>query len=139
MRRQLHWFFVALALAVLTFLATVWAGAAALPSIGPALQKSARAEAPLTTAYMLIGRVLRGADFLRDYGDDYASDAFAPLAEHITSSPELAMELAYDDLRSARQRTLVGMHWVPWIALAIAGLLYWRRPRAVHLYGTRRR
>jgi hypothetical protein len=70
---------------------------------------------------------------LRDYGDDYAREVFAPLAAEIATKPEVAMELAHGPSTGPRHSTLGLFHYAP-ILLFIAWIAaYALRPKAVHL------
>jgi len=138
LKRYLHWFFLGAFLLTLLFDAVVWAGAARMPKIGEQLRISARREAPLTMTYMTVGGVLMTVPILRDYGVNYALEAFEPLIAPIRDKPLLAMELAHGEWRNRKHRTLQWMHLAGPLLLIAWVLTYSRRSRKVHFLPGRR-
>lgn len=138
MKRYVHWFVLGAFMLVLLFDAVVWAGAARLPLLGEQLRISARREAPLTFAYMGLGSPLMAVPILRDYGTNYALDAFEPLTAPIRDKPLLAMEIAHGEWRNDRQRSLQYSHVAAPILLLLWILTYSLRSRAVHFVPHRR-
>lgn len=138
MKRYLHWFVLAAFMLTLLFDAIVWAGAAQLPLIGEKLRISAHREGPLTMAYMTIGKPLLAVPILRDFGSNFALEAFEPLTAPIMDKPLLAMELAHGEWRNHKQRTLQFFHIAAPILLILWALTYSLRSRAVHFVRSRR-
>ena len=138
LKRYLHWFVLGAFLLTLLFDAVVWAGAARLPKVGEQLRISARREAPLTMAYMSVGGPLMAVPILRDYGINYALEAFEPLTGPIRDKPLLAMEIAHGEWRNRKHRTLQSMHLAGPILLLAWVLTYTLRSRKVHFLPARR-
>jgi len=134
LKRYLHWFVLGAFLLTLLFDAVVWAGAARLPKIGEQLRISARREAPLTIAYMSVGGLLMTVPILRDYGVNYALEAFEPLTDPIRDKPLLAMEIAHGEWRNHKHRTLQWLHSGAPILLIAWVLTYSLRSRKVHFH-----
>jgi len=91
-------------------------------------------EVGLASVHILVGRWLVNTAGLDETAIDAASSRFAPLVPELLANPHAAM-----DTVTARMPLSVRIGYIgaP-LMLVLALLLWWRRPRSVHLVRTRR-
>lgn len=101
--------------------------------IGPAIRESARLHAPITALYILGGDQLRKVPALRAVAAGPAGQIADGIASAVRSYPPGAMDVLFATPQSRAQRHLHWTHDGAYIVLLVFALLYWRRPRSVHL------
>lgn len=140
MRRNLHWWITLLFLLVLGYDLIVWGAAARLPDVGTHMLGSAQHEAPLAYAYMRVGSVLdAAAPILDDWGTQHAEMAFGEGLARIKDDPTVAMDLVFSQTWNAQHSVLKLCHWAAPVLAVLAAVFWMRRPKKVHLLGSRRR
>jgi hypothetical protein len=140
MKRHLHWWAAGLFVLALSFELIVWGAAAGLPDVGAKLLVSAQREAPLVDFYMRAGAALDGAiPALGRWGADYATTALREGFERIEGDPTVAMDLVLSQTWNAHHAILKHLHWGAPVLGVLALVLWMRRPKKVHLMGSRRR
>lgn len=115
----------------------VFSALASHPQIGSALRNAIRNDAPVVSIYVLVGDVLRAGP-LATLGDASAADIAAPLAEKIRSYPPGAVATLFGQPQSAPQSQLQWSHQLFPYLLLLTGILWWRRPKPVHMMPRRR-
>lgn len=109
-----------------------FASLAAHPAIGKAFRDAAGLDAPIVSAYILLGKPLRHLPLLGPMGVSMANEIAEPLRERISGSPAAAVAVVFGQAESQAHHTLLWCHRLaPWLLLLVA-ILWWRRPRAVH-------
>lgn len=102
-------------------------------SIGGALRSGFNGDAPVVASYVLAGDLLRKIPGLETLGDGTARAVAGPLHEKIKSYPPAAVAVLFGEVQSPQQKRILWTHRMqPWLLL-LAALLWWRRPRPVHL------
>ena len=139
MRRHLHWVVTLLFLLVLGYDVVIWGAAARLPDVGPHILGSAAQEGPLAYVYMQAGAALdQAVPALDAWGRAHATAAFSAGFERIKAEPTIAMDLIFSNTWNSQHAMLKFCHWAA-PALGLLSLVLWiRRPKKVHLMGSRR-
>ncbi|HSX59422.1 MAG TPA: hypothetical protein VLF18_04390 [Tahibacter sp.] len=139
MRKYLHWFAIGVFVLTLLWQCLLWGGASTLPEIGPLMRRSAMREAPLVAGLMVSGEMLGKVPALGDLGRGWAAKAFEPAKERIVADPAVAMDYVFGEpLNSSQRLATRGVYALP-ILLALAIILWFRRPRQVRMLGAKRR
>lgn len=103
------------------------------PRIGAAIRDGFNGDALVAATYVLGGDLLRRIPGLDSLGDETARAVATPLEETIKGYPPAAVSVFFDRARSAAHSRMLWAHRLqPWLIL-IAALLWWRRPKPVHL------
>ncbi len=103
------------------------------PRIGTAIRNGFNGDALVAATYVLGGDVLRMIPGLQTLGDDTARAVATPLEEAIKGYPPAAVAVFFGNARSVAHSRMLWAHRLqPWLIL-IAALLWWRRPKPVHL------
>lgn len=106
---------------------------AADPVIGKAFDVAVSDDAPVVSAYIGLGNLLRGMGPMAEWGKRNAAEIAAPLADKIKDFPPGAAAVVFGNPQSpAHSKLLWGHKLAPWLLLAV-GLLWWRRPRQIHM------
>jgi hypothetical protein len=109
------------------------------PVVGPAFRQAIRNDAPIVASYVAIGDMLRALGPLRTWGEATAAEAAAPLAEKVRAYPPGASAAFFGaPMSSAQSRMQRAQQTAPFLLL-LAVVLWWRRPRAVHMLPRLRR
>jgi hypothetical protein len=127
--------FIVLCLCFGTLLFNVFTFAAlsAHPVVGKAFRQAVIEDSPVVASYVVTGEFARQIPGLDALGDGTAAAAAAPLADKITAFPAGAAAVFFGDpLSSAQGRMLWARRLQPYLVL-VAAIMWWRRPRPVHL------
>jgi len=101
--------------------------------IGGAIRDGFNGDAIVAATYVLGGDVLRKVPGLEALGDDTARSVADPLEEAIKGYPPAAVAVFFGRAQSAAHSRMLWAHRLqPWLIL-IAALLWWLRPKPVHL------
>jgi hypothetical protein len=111
----------------------LWGGLSRTASLGPMMTEASKREVALASLYLPVGRQLTGLVGARAAAE-MAQSTFDPLEPRLLANPAAAMDTL-----------LSGLPWLPRMAyygapvlLLLFLLLFWRRPRGVHMIGARR-
>jgi hypothetical protein len=134
MKRSLH---ILAAVAFILLLCDqwlVWGGLGRAPQVGPAVLEAADREVGLASVHVLIGQWLVHSAGLDESAIDAATRRFAAIIPDIQGNPDAALEIATSRMPWSVK---FGYSGAP-IMLLVAVVLWWRRPRTVHLVKVRR-
>lgn len=118
--------------------AIVFSALASHPVVGSALRGAIRNDAPLVSAYVFIGDGIRALGPLSALGNESAERIAQPISEKIRGFPPGSVAILFGRPMSAQQSQLQWTHQLMPFLLLIAGILWWRRPRQVHMMPRRR-
>lgn len=124
-------------LASLLYNLFVFSALASHPQIGTALRNAIRNDAPIVSIYVLVGDLVRVGP-LATLGDASAAEIAAPIAEKIRSYPPGAVATLFGSPQSASQSQLQWSHQLLPFLLLLTAILWWRRPKPVHMMPRRR-
>lgn len=133
MKGKLH---VLVGIAVVLMLAWdlyLWGGLTRAPDIGPLALEATRREVSLAAIYAPTGRAMLDVTGLTPRAAAEAAETFAPVRERLLANPPAAMETLIEDMPSSARISYYG---APALFLLFC-LLWWRRPRGVHMMGRR--
>ena len=133
MKRRLHLIAAALFVLTLGYDLWLWGGLARHAEFGPALQKSGRYDVSLASLYLQSGAPLLDLTGLGLRAAADAEAAFRPVLARVRASPMAAMDNLQQDMPAGAKACYFGAP----LLLVLAVLLWWRRPREVHI-GRRR-
>ncbi|HET8943049.1 MAG TPA: hypothetical protein VFN13_13795 [Rudaea sp.] len=138
MKRHLHWWITLLFVLCLGYDLVMWGAAARLPDIGPKLQQSAQRQALFAHMYMTAGSALDAAvPWLDDWGTRHIQTALAQGFPRIKDDPRVAMDLIFSENWNSAHATLKLMYWAAPI-LGVLALVFWsRKPKKLHMMGSR--
>jgi hypothetical protein len=111
----------------------LWGGLGKIPSYGPIATQAVQREVSLAGFYLPVGRYLVELAGLQDVAKSFAQSTFQPLEARLLANPAAAMETLVADMPWLPRMAYYG---APLLLLA-AGVLYWRRPRGVHMISSR--
>jgi hypothetical protein len=111
----------------------VWGGLARTDRLGPAVVEATQREVSLAGFYVPAGRALVGVTGLADAARDSAQGTFASREDSLLKNPAALMDNLLSDLPFAVK---AGYYGAPLLLLVLA-VLWWRRPRSVHMIGPR--
>lgn len=111
----------------------LWGGLARTDRLGPAVVAAAQREVSLAGFYVPAGRALVGVTGLAEPARDAAQAAFASREESLLKNPAALMDNLLSDLPFLVK---TGYYGAPLLLLVLA-VLWWRRPRGVHMIGPR--
>lgn len=111
----------------------LWGGLTRAPEIGPLALDATRRELSLASIYAPAGRAALDATGLTAGAAAEASDVFQPLRARLLANPSAAMETLVEDMPSSARISYYGAP----LLLLLFGVLWWRRPRGVHMMGRR--
>ena len=116
----------------------VWGALPAVPDVGADMAQSAHREAPLASAYMLLGSRLDAAIVpLQSFGVARLTEAFGEGFDRIRDDPGVAMDLIFNTNWNFTHRWLKTLYWAPPLLLVLTVLLYLMRPKQVRTLGRR--
>lgn len=133
MRGKWHVVAGLLLLLALAYDLLLWGGLTKVPSFGPVATQAVQREVSLASLYLPAGRALVELAGLEGAAKDLAQSTFQPLEARLLANPGAAMETLVADMPTLPRLAYYG---VP-VLLLVAGVLYWRRPRGVHMIGSR--
>lgn len=129
---------IAAALICALYNALVFSALASHPAIGTALRNAIRNDAPVVSVYVFVGDGLRALGPLSTLGSESAERIAEPISDKVRSYPPGSVAILFGRPMSAQQSQLQWAHQLmPFLSL-IAGILWWRRPRQVHMMPRRR-
>lgn len=129
---------IAAVLACVLYNAFLFSALASHPAIGSALRHAIRNDAPVVSIYVLIGDGLRTLGPISTVGNESAERIAAPISENVRSYPPGSVAILFGRPMSAQQSQLQWTHQLMPFLMLIAGVLWWRRPRQVHMMPRRR-
>ena len=123
---------VAAVLSLLTN-AIAWAGLGQDPGVGAIVRESARRESPLVVSYLLLGDGLRAVPGVAGVSTELALAGYGPALDRLHAEPAAAMDvLALGGFGPVNAILRINT-WATPVLLVLWGILYWLRPRNVHL------
>lgn len=134
MKARLHMIAALLFLLLLADQWLVWGGLGRMPAAGPAVLAAADRDVGLASVHVLVGEWLVRSAGLDEAAIDLAKSRFAAVVPDILANPPAALDVVTARMPASVRFGYVGAP----VMLVIALLLWWRRPRAVHLVRSRR-
>ena len=134
MKRYLHVVAAAVFVLLLGDQWLVWGGLGRAPQVGPVMLAAADREVGLASVHVLVGEWLVDSAGLEEAAIDAATSRFGGVIPEIVDNPDAAMDIATARMPASVRFGYVGAP----LMLVVALLLWWRRPRTVHLVRTRR-
>jgi len=120
-------------LATLLFNIFTYAALAAHPVVGKGFHDAIKDDSPVIALYVLAGEVLRQLPGLDSVGNGTAANAVSPIEERLRAVPAASGAIFFGESHSLAQSSMQrGSQAMPFL-IVIAALLWWRRPRPVHL------
>lgn len=110
----------------------LWGGLSRSATLGPMITAASKREVSLAGFYLPVGRELTGW-VGRDAAASLATRTFAPLEASLLANPAAAMDRLLTDMPMGPRLAYYGAP----VVLLLDLLLWWRRPRGVHLVGRR--
>lgn len=133
MRNRLHVIAGVLFVAALLADFWIWGGLSKAPTLGPLVSDVTSRELALASVYVPAGATLLDLTGLGATAATQAGEMFAPLQPALAANPQAAMETLVADMPLLPK---LAYHGAPLLLVAFA-LLWWRRPRVVHAFGSR--
>lgn len=112
----------------------VWGGLGRAPGVGPAVLAAADREVSLASVHVLVGQWLVRSAGLDETAIDIAQARFDSVLPDILANPVAALDIANAGMPGNVRFGYIGAP----LMLLVAAVLWWRRPRSVHLVRTRR-
>lgn len=134
MKRRLHVIAAVLFVLLLADQWLVWGGLGRVPAAGPVVLAAADREVSLASVHVLVGEWLVRSTGLDETAIDVANARFRDVLPEILGNPEAALDAAVARMPGNVRFGYIGAPAM----LVLAVLLWWRRPRSVHLVRTRR-
>lgn len=134
MKRYLHVVAALIFLLLLCDQWLVWGGLGRAPQVGPVVLEAADRDVGLASVHVLLGQWLVHGAGLDESAIDAATRRFDAVIPQILANPDAALETVTTRMPWSVR---LGYHGAP-IMLLVALLLWWRRPRSVHLVKVRR-
>lgn len=134
MKRYLHVVAAAVFALLLCDQWLVWGGLGRAPQVGPVVLAAADREVGMASVHVLVGGWLVESTGLEEAAVDAATSRFADLVPDLVKNPDAAIDIATARMPASVRIGYVG---VP-VMLVLTVILWWRRPRSVHLVRTRR-
>jgi hypothetical protein len=132
MKARLHVFALVLFVFCLLYDLVVWGSVRLLPEVGSAIADSAHREAPLATAYIVVGGVLDGMlPSLGSFGESVLSAAWGEGFARIREDPGVAMDLIFSSRWNVAHGWLKTMYWATPVLLVVTLILWLRKPKPV--------
>ncbi|HQW63905.1 MAG TPA: hypothetical protein PLI00_02495 [Pseudomonadota bacterium] len=130
---RLHLFVLIAAVLSLLTNAIAWAGLGQDPGVGAIVRESARRESPLVVSYLLLGDGLRAVPGVAGVSTELALAGYGPALDRLHAEPAAAMDvLALGGFGPVNAILRINT-WATPVLLVLWGILYWLRPRNVHL------
>jgi hypothetical protein len=129
MKARLHLFAIALFVLTLFYNLYLWGGLARTPELGPLMTQATQREVSLAGIYLPLGRILIDAAGLKQTAASFAETRFAGVRSRVLANPAAAMDTILSDLPASVSLAYYGAP----LLLPLAALLWWRRPRGVHM------
>lgn len=133
MRGKWHYVAALLFLAALLYDGFLWGGLARMPTIGRIAADATSRELSWGGVYLPVGARLVDLTGLRPRAIAHASKVFGPLESRLIAQPAVAVETLTTDMPFAAKLPYYGAP----LLLPVFVLLWWRRPRGVHMIGAR--
>lgn len=133
MGRRLHLIAAIVFVLMLGYDLHLWGGLARHPQLGTALQKASRNDISLGSLYLQAGAPLLDMAGMGSSAAQSATDTFGPLLASIANNPAAAMDNLQREMPFGPKFSYYG---APLMLLATL-VLWWRRPREVHMIGRR--
>ena len=134
MKRYLHVVAAVIFVLLLCDQWLVWGGLGRAPQVGPVVLEAADRDIGLASVHVLVGQwLVRGAG-LDESAIDVATARFADVIPGMLANPDAALETATKQMPLGVQ---LGYYGAP-IMLLAALVLWWLRPRPVHLVRVRK-
>lgn len=111
----------------------VWGGLARMPSLGKLMSETTERELALAGVYLPLGARLVDVTGLRAAAVGHAAARFASIESKLIERPEVAMETIVAGMPFAVKLPYYGAP----LLLPVFVVLWWRRPRGVHMIGAR--
>ena len=111
----------------------LWGGLSRTASLGPVIVEASQREVSLASVYLPVGRQLTGLVGARAAAD-LAQSTFGSLEPRLLANRAAAMDTLLSGLPTLPR---LGYYGAP-VLLLLFLLLFWRRPRGVHMIGARR-
>ena len=131
--------YVPVIIAILVLVSTLlfnmftYSALAAHPGVGKGFRDAIKDDSPVVALYILAGDVLRSLPGLDSIGEQTAIDAASPIEERLKAVPAASGAIFFGESHSLAQSSMQrGSQAMPFLIM-IAALLWWRRPRPVHL------
>ena len=134
MKRYLHVVAAVIFVLLLCDQWLVWGGLGRAPQVGPVVLEAADREVGLASVHVLVGQWLVHSVGLDESAIEAGTGRVAAVIPHILANPDAALETATAQMPLSVR---FGYYGVP-IMLLVTVLLWWRRPRTVHLVKVRR-
>lgn len=131
MKRRLHIVAGILFLLVLLYDFYAWGGLAHTDRLGPVLVEAASRDVSFGAVYTPVGRALVGAVGMEDAAAASAQEMFATREARLLENRPAFMDNLLSDLPFAMRTAYYGAP----LLLALFAVLWWRRPRVVHVMG----
>ncbi|GEM_PF-1887934 len=119
--------------ATLLFNLFTYTALASHPGVGKGFRDAIKNDSPVIALYVWAGDVLRGLPGLDAVGDRTAADAAAPIEERMKAVPAASGAIFFGASQSFAQSSMQRANQAMPFLMVIAGVLWWRRPRPVHL------
>lgn len=124
---------IALFLGTLAFNAFTYAALASHAQIGTAFRSAIDNDSPIIQGYVALGDVLRRLPGMAGIGDATANAAAKPLVDRIKPFPPGASAVFFGQAQSAEHGRMLWTHRLQPFLLLLAGVLWWRRQKPVHM------
>lgn len=134
MKRYLHVVAAVIFVLLLCDQWLVWGGLGRAPQVGPVVLEAADRDLGLASVHVLVGQWLVRSAGLDESAIEAGTGRFAAIIPDILANPDVALETATTQMPWSVR---LGYYGAP-IMLLLALLLWWRRPRSVHLVKVRR-
>lgn len=133
MRGKWHYVAASLFAVALLYDFFLWGGLARMPTLGPLMSGATSRELALGGIYLPVGAKLVDLTGLRSAASGHAAEVFGPIEARLLARPEVAMETISEDMPLIAKLPYYGAP----LLLPVFVLMWWRRPRGVHVIGAR--
>lgn len=133
MKRRLHLIAAALFALSLLYDFYVWGGLARVPGLGPIMLEATQREVSLAGIYLPVGLALVDATGLAGPAAASAADSFSTAQARVLANPDAAMDAVIE----AMPPDVAAAYYGAPILLLVFAVLWWRRPRVVHMMRSR--
>lgn len=124
---------IALFLGTLAFNAFTYAALASHAQIGTAFRSVIDNDSPIIEGYVFLGDLLRSLPGMAGIGDATANAAAKPLVDRIKPFPQGASAVFFGKAQSPEHGRMLWTHRLLPFLLVLAGVLWWRRQKPVHM------
>jgi hypothetical protein len=134
MRGKWHYVAAALFFSALIYDFFLWGGLARMPTLSRVMTDATSRELAWGGIYLPVGAKMVDLTGLKSAAAAHASGVFGPIESRLLAQPDVAMETITKDMPFGAKLPYYGAP----LLLPVFVLMWWRRPRGVHMIGRRK-